>query len=123
MPVQANVSSYGATFFSLPFFLFCLLLNIAGDIIFMSDMWQDLLAKILLYQAVGTPCRLVVQRVHTTEGLRFNNTNPSGMAAAAHASQPSFTDVASLVKRSETSTKLNMASNAYLHILKHWHLP
>lgn len=79
----------------------------------MSDMWQDQLAKILLYQAVGTPCRLVVQHVHTlaldnTEGLRFNNTDPSGTAAAAHASQLSFADVASLVKRSETSNKLNI---------------
>lgn len=94
-------------------------------------MWQDLLAKILLYQAVGAPCRLVVQShimcictlaLDNTEGLRFNNTDPSGMAAAAHASQLSFADIASLVKRSETSNKLNMASNAYLHILKHWHM-
>ncbi|EFQ99224.1 hypothetical protein MGYG_02238 [Nannizzia gypsea CBS 118893] len=32
-----------------------------------SEMWQDPLAKILLYQAVGTPCRLVVQHRHKTE--------------------------------------------------------
>lgn len=93
----------------------------------MSDMWQDLLAKILLYQAGGTPCRLVVQHVHTlaldnTEGLRFNNPDPSGMATAAHASQLLCgRSKLGKAKRNEQQAEY-MASNAYLHILKHWRL-